>query len=75
MKHPQKRVQGTIWRHGSFRLTLLWWIESWFEAVEKLIKAQFPVCVLIRELNQGVNTQAPVGGEDSYLKFPCFSFN
>lgn len=42
------------------QLTLLWRIEARLQAVEKLIKAQFPIGVLIRELNEGINTQAPV---------------
>lgn len=42
-----------------FELTLLWWIEARLQAVEELIKAQLPVGVLIRELNEGINTQAP----------------
>lgn len=41
------------------RLTLLWWIEAGFQAVEKLVEAQFPVSILIRELNEGINTEAP----------------
>ncbi len=39
--------------------TLLWWIEARLQAVEELIKAQLPVGVLIRELDEGVDTQAP----------------
>lgn len=42
-----------------FQLTLLWWIEARLQAVEELIKAQLPVSVLIRELNEGIDTQAP----------------
>lgn len=40
-------------------LTLLWWIEARLQAVEELVKAQLPVGVLIRELNEGIDTQAP----------------
>lgn len=43
----------------SFKLTLLWWIEAGLQAVEELIKAQLPVGVLIRELDEGIDTQAP----------------
>lgn len=41
------------------KLTLLWWIEARLQAVKKLIKAQLPVGILIGELNEGINTQAP----------------
>ena len=43
----------------SFKLTLLWWIEAGLQAVEELIKAQLPVSILIRELNEGIDAQAP----------------
>lgn len=45
---------------GSSRsLTFLRRIEARLEAVEKLIKTQFPVSILVRELNQGIHTQTP----------------
>lgn len=47
------------------QLTLLWWIEARFQAVEKLIKAQLPVRVLVRELDEGVDTQAPGKRKDT----------
>lgn len=42
------------------KLTLLWGIEARLQAVEKLCEAQFPIGVFIRELNEGINAQAPV---------------
>lgn len=48
-----------IYTNCHIKLTLLWWIEARLQAVEELIKAQLPVGVLIRELNEGVDTQAP----------------
>lgn len=49
----------TLRQSTLFKLTLLWWVEARLQAVEELIKAQLPVCVLIRELNEGIDTQAP----------------
>lgn len=47
------------------KLTLLWWIEARLQAVEELIKTQLPVCILIRELDEGIYTQAP--GKHMYI--------
>lgn len=38
-------------------LTPLRRVESGPEAVQELIKAQFPVGILIRQLNEGIHTQ------------------
>lgn len=50
-----------MWKYTnySYKPTLLWWIKARLQTVEELIKAQLPVRVLIRELNKGINTQAP----------------
>lgn len=45
---------------GLSGLTPLWRVESRPEAVEELIKAQFPVSILIRQLDEGIHTQTPV---------------
>lgn len=57
-------VRSLIWLTAkstfpSSRLTLLWRVEAWFEAVEELVEAQLPVGVLVGELNEGVYAQAP----------------
>lgn len=41
-------------------LTFLWRIEARFQAVKELVEAQLPVCIFIRELNEGIYTQTPV---------------
>lgn len=46
---------------SNIQLTLLWWIEARFQAVEELIKTQLPVSVLVRQLDEGIDTQAPGG--------------
>ncbi|KAF3843158.1 hypothetical protein F7725_002007 [Dissostichus mawsoni] len=57
LSHLRPSIQRLI--HSCRFLTLLWWIEARLQAVEELIKAQLPVGVLIREFNEGINTQAP----------------
>lgn len=51
-----------------FRLTLLWWIETRFQTVEELVKAQLPVGVLVGELNEGINTETPGGNKQKQNK-------
>lgn len=51
-----------------FKLTLLWWVESRFQAVQELIKTQLPVGIFVRELDEGVNTQAPGKHNQTYMQ-------
>lgn len=56
-----------------FKLTLLWGIETRFQTVEELVKAQLPVGVLVGELNEGINTETPGGNEQKQHKMSICS--
>lgn len=53
-----KKEKKTL-TEGWCQLTLLRRVEPGFQAVEELIKTQLPVGILIRQLNEGINTETP----------------